>query len=398
MMKWMNPSWFRGKVTIKVTGQAPELFINEALKEAIHLEEIRWSTDGQLVCELSIAEFFRIKPILRRTGCRMTIHKKEGFPFFMVRARRRIGFAIGLALFFIILFVLSSLIWSIEIVGNERLTESEIAEAAKAEGIKLFQWSYKLDDMKNISGRMTSRLAGTNFVGVEKKGTKITIQVVEQTIPKDRTLQSPRHLVAKADAVVTQIVAETGKATVSKHSRVKKGQMLISGLIGAEDNKKAVVASGVVRGKVWYEYNLTVPLIHKMKVYTGEQQTSWFLTFGSRLLKVSGFGQTPYDTHEIINDEERIAWRNWTVPIGRMKQTMLKTATLERKLSLDEAKSVAILQAKANILEKAGIDAIIEDEIVLHEKTDNGKVYMKVLFDVDQSIVDELPLVYMQGD
>jgi similar to stage IV sporulation protein len=41
---------------------------------------------------------------------------------------------------------------------------------------------------------------------------------------------------------------------------------------------------------------------------------------------------------------------------------------------------------------------MIRSENILHEKTDNGKVYMKVLFEVEQSIVKEEPLVYMQGE
>ena len=391
-------NWLKGHVTIQVRGEAPEAFINEALAGGIRLMGLRWSKDRLLYCEVSLSDFFRMKPYLKRTGCRMRVKGRKGLPFMLARAEKRIWFAGGLALFFVILFVLSSLVWKIEVTGNERLSEEQILMAAKQEGIRLFQWSYRLDDMNVISKRLTSALPDTNWVGVEKKGTKISIQIVEQTKPEQLPLLSPRHLVASMDAVVTQIVAENGKAVVNKNSRVKKGQTLISGIIGHEANSKMVVAKGIVRGLTWYEYSIEAPLTQYAKVYTGDKKSSWHLVIGSRMLQVSGFGGGKFDTSETITKEERISWRGFTLPFGRLKKTVMETSTQERVLSNEEAKSAAILQAKADILEKAGLDAIIVDEIVLHEMTENGKVYMKVLFEVDQSIVKELPLVHMQGD
>lgn len=70
----------------------------------------------------------------------------------------------------------------------------------------------------------------------------------------------------------------------------------------------------------------------------------------------------------------------------------------ERELTQEEAKSIGLLQAKAEMTESSGTDARVVSEIVLHEKADNGKVYMKVLFEVEQSIVEEMTLVQMQGD
>jgi similar to stage IV sporulation protein len=81
-----------------------------------------------------------------------------------------------------------------------------------------------------------------------------------------------------------------------------------------------------------------------------------------------------------------------------MKETVMEMRMEKRTLTEAEAKSLGILQAKADLLIKAGSDAVIRDEIVLHEKAENGKVYMKVLFEVEQSIVKEMPLVQMQGE
>jgi hypothetical protein len=59
---------------------------------------------------------------------------------------------------------------------------------------------------------------------------------------------SPRSLVAKKKAMVAKIYVEKGQPEVQVNDYVKKGQVLVSGLIGKEDNKKSIAAVGEVLG------------------------------------------------------------------------------------------------------------------------------------------------------
>ena len=52
--------------------------------------------------------------------------------------------AAGLVLFFIGMYLLSSLIWTIDVKGNDHLSEEQILQAAKQEGLYPFQWSFRL--------------------------------------------------------------------------------------------------------------------------------------------------------------------------------------------------------------------------------------------------------------
>lgn len=390
--------WLKGTVVVETRGGKPEELVNKAMAGGLGLSAIRWTSKGKMQFEVSVGDFFRLRPYLKETSCRVHVTERRGLPFWLVKAEKRIWFSVGIVLFFAIIFMLSSLVWNVEVEGNVKLTDEQVLQAAKQEGLYPMQWSFRLQNADVISKKLVHSLPGTTWVGVEKKGTKVRIQVVEMTLPETPSLQNPRHLVASADGVVTQIIAETGKAVVKKNTRVKKGQTLISGLIGSETNSKAVVAKGTVRGLVWYEFKVEAPLVQQVKVYTGEKKSKWYAVLGSRALQVSGFGKDGFGNSETITHEERISWRNWTLPIGRMKETVMETELQERTLTEEEAKSVGLLQAKADVIEKAGRDAVIVDEIVLHEEADNGKVYMKVLFEVDQSLVTELPLVQMQGD
>jgi len=394
-------TWFhavRGCVTIRIFGDGTERLVGEAAGDGIELLDLRRTSRGELECVVTAGDFFRLRPHLRRTGCRLRIVRKRGLPFLLARIGRRKFFAAGLALFFAGLYLLSSLVWRIEIEGNERLTDERIMAAARAEGLYPFQWSFRLPDTGELARRLQLALPGAAWVGVEKRGTLVTIRVVETTEPEPRELLSPRHLIATEDAVVTRVTATRGRPVVKKNQRVRKGDVLISGIIGGEGNTVTVPAEGTVRGLVWHEYDIVSPLARKAKTYTGERRTVWHAVLGGRSLKVSGFGGPPFAKYESVLLQENAAWRGIVLPVGRIRETQLEVRYEERRLTEREAAAEGLMQARADILRKAGADAQIRAEKILHRKTENGKVYMKVLFEVEQSITDEKPLVRPQGE
>ncbi|MCQ6558326.1 sporulation protein YqfD [Paenibacillus mendelii] len=397
----MNASWLqwvRGIVTIRVQGERLEELVNRALASGLQLWSISRTSEGGLVCNVAVGDFFLLRPLLKETGCRLRIVSRRGMPFWFKKLEKRVFFGVGLILFFIGMYMLSSLIWTIEVKGNDLLSEERILQVAKQEGLYPFQWSFRLTPTEELSKRLAQQLPGAAWVGVEKRGTKITIQVVETTKPAPQPLLSPRHLVASTDAVVTDIQAETGRPVVKRNTRVKMGDVLISGILGDANNTRTVVAKGDVKGLVWHEYNIVSPLERKVKVYTGETRTRWYAVIGGRALKVSGFGKPPYEKFETIRHMEQTTWRTRKLPVGRMKETIWEVREETIPVTPEEAKAAGLLQARADIIAKTGPKTIVRAENILHEKTDNGKVYMKVLFEVEQSIVTERPLVHMQGE
>ncbi|MBD3917958.1 sporulation protein YqfD [Paenibacillus sp. PR3] len=393
---WLH--WMKGIVTVRARGGELESFVNQALQGGLTLWSIRRTSEGQLEFETTVGHFFRLRPYLKRTSCRVHVTGRNGMPFWILKVRRRVFFGVGLLLFFVGLYLLSSLVWNVQISGNIRISDEQILKAAEAEGVHQLQWSFKLQDPAVLSKKIAARLPDASWVGVEKKGTSIVINIVESTKPNEGPLLSPRHLIATDDAVITDIQADTGRPVVKRNMRVKKGDILISGSLGDETNIQTVIAKGKVRGIVWHEYDVVSPLTEKVKVYTGLSTTKWHVVAGGRALQVSGFGKTPYTDYEVVQREEQLSWHGIKLPFGRMKESVLEVRVDERKLTEEEAVTKGIQQAKADLMTKAGADAVIVAEKLLHEKTDNGKVYLKVLLEVEQSIVTEMPIVSTQGE
>ncbi|TVY00536.1 sporulation protein YqfD [Cohnella terricola] len=391
----MRANWVayaRGYVWVKLIGKQSEAFVNAATRERIELWDISFGRAGELTFGVSIPDFFRLRPILRQHGCRTRIISRHGLPFRMARLSRRKTFAAGMLGFVLILFILSSLIWDVRIEGSSAIPEEKILQAAKAEGIYDYQWSFRLGNAATLSQRLAQRLPEAAWVGVEKKGTSIKITVVDSTKPEQKKLEGPRHLVAKTDAVITKIVAENGRPKVERNDRVRKGEILISGILGSETDQKAVVSKGKVMGLVWHEYRIATPLETKTKNLTGESQERKYLIIGNRALQISGYGNSAFDSSEIRTTVQRAQLWQRLLPFGTMKEHELEVVEIEKILTPEQAKEAGLSQARAELLAKCGPESTIKAENILHEQTENGKVMLTVLFEVEQSIEVERPI------
>lgn len=391
----MKGSWIhyiRGFVTVKLASGEADKFLAETISK-VELWDLSYGKDGKLRFRVSVPDFFRLRPMVRRAGGRTRILERHGIPFRMARLSRRKTFAAGMLGFVAALFALSTLIWDVQVEGNDRIPSEQILKAARAEGVYPMQWSPRMKDTSELASRLALRIPGVSWVGVEKRGTKIQITVVEAAKPEDRKLESPKDIVAKTDAVVTRIVAENGRPKVQRNDRVRKGDVLISGIVGEGDRTKAVVSKGEVRGLVWHEYKIASPLTVKSKGFTGSSNERGYLVIGNRALQVSGYGQEPFERSEVLGEIKRLRLGKWTLPFGQMNEVEKEVAYTETKLTEDEAKRAGLEQARAELLAACGPGAVIKGEKLLHEHTENGKVMINVLFEVEQSIAMDRPIV-----
>lgn len=384
----------RGFVRIELRGQKLEKLLNALITGRYVVWDIRRVGEEAVELHIIIRDFFRLRPLLKETGSKLRVRGRYGLPFALDKLSRRKMFIVGIVGFIAAIVLLSQLVWRIDVDGNEKLTRSDILQAAKEQGIYRYQWKFRLPDTDTLSRGMLKKLSGTAWVGVEMQGTRVKIKVVESARPDGLQLMSPRHLVAVKNALVTQILAEKGKPLVKPNTNVSKGDILISGYIGDAANQQTVVAQGNVRGIVWEEATIEIPLVWTHKVYTGETTSRSYFVIGSRGLQVTGYGQQPFAEFETISKLKLLHWRKWSLPVGWLSEKLLESRTEEITLDPEEATKIALEQARAELVAAAGPSSVWRGEkIILHEKSDNGKVYMKVLFEIEQPIAVEQPIV-----
>lgn len=381
--------WMEGHVTITVRGKRFERLINLAVRDGLHIWNIRRQGMEAGQCDILIQDYFRLRPLLRQTGCRCHVVKREGFPFWLVKMRMRAGLAIGALLFFLGMYMLSSFVWSVDVVGTHKLSVSQVSQAAEKIGIKPGAWKVKLKEPQVLQRELLKSLPDASWIGVEINGTKAIISVVEKEQEEKPKPLSPRNLVARKKAVVHSILAEAGKTMVSVNQYVNKGQVLISGIIGNETRQRVVAARGRVEGEVWYVSSVSVPIQQKRYVYTGMTEDNHFLLAGNYALRIWPFQVQPFKRFETVEEKYQFSYKDFLFPLGWKVETRQEMEEQQVRLTKDQAVEIGREFARQDVLGRAGKDASIKEEKVLHVKEENGKVYLSIHFAVIEDIAEE---------
>ncbi|TKI56215.1 sporulation protein YqfD [Brevibacillus antibioticus] len=392
-MRYGIKEWVDGHVTITVRGKRFERMLNMAVRDGIRIWNIRRVGEEVTRCDILIRDYFRLRPLLKETGCRSHVEGRDGLPFWLLRLRRRSGLAIGVALFFIGLYMLSSFVWSVEVSGTKMVDPRRVIQAAEQVGIKEGAWKVKLKEPLVLQKELLSLLPEASWVGIEIQGTKVMLQVVEKEAPVKPLATGPRHLVAKKRAVVHKILPEVGRSQVVSNQLVEKGQVLISGIIGNDARQQAVSARGKVQGEVWYMSNTSVPLKQTVHRLTGEKLQHQYLLVGPYAVYVWPFEKQSFAQAEMAEQRFLPSYAGYASPLGWKTVTYAQTEPVQTEMSVEEATELAEKFAREDILKKAGKDAFIQDEKVLHVTTENGKVYVSIHFSVIEDIAIEQPFV-----
>ncbi len=283
--------WFRGYLLVHLSGYAPERFINLCRNRNILIWEMCKAEDGYQ-CYMTLEGFRQIRPIARKTKTKVRIVSRFGMPFFTRKMTKHKGFLIGICLFSAILYELSLFIWDITLEGNYSYTENIIFGYLKEIHVEPGVRKGKLD-CQAIEASIRKKYPDIGWVSAEIKGTKLNLKIVETNMPVPYdTKTTPCHLVASHDGVVYSIITRQGTPLVKKGTQVKKGDVLVSGVIdiildnSEVINKEPTVADADIVLQTTYHYKKNIPIQYRKRVYTGRQKKVYSITILNHTLNL----------------------------------------------------------------------------------------------------------------
>ncbi|QEK12358.1 sporulation protein YqfD [Crassaminicella thermophila] len=346
-------NFFRGYVVIKIEGLALEKFINFAIAKGIYLWDIVRIDYTTLEAKIGLKGYKELRHIVKRAGCRVKISQKIGYPFFMHKISARKMFIIGFIISIFIIVFATSFIWDIEIIGNQDISKEEIKEHLNTLGLYRGVFKYKLD-ISDIENNMMIELKNLAWVGIQIQGTKAIIEVVEKVDPPKKIPKDiPCDIVAIKKGVIEKIIAKNGDALVQKGDIVKKGQILITGVIQREGlETRYVHALGDVFAKTYYEENDKISLVRIKKVKTGNKVERKIIKIGNNQI-ISSLGEIPYN-NVIIEKRNKsfTGWRNIKIPVEIIIEEYYEA--IEKKEIIDKSTAKKALQERmmVNLVKK----------------------------------------------
>lgn len=368
-------NYFKGYVIIRVEGLTLERLLNLAATYDIYLWDVKRHSNIVLEMKSTTKGFKELKNIVKKVGCRVEIKKKEGLPFFIMKLKERKMLAIGFLLFWVAIFLLTSTIWKIEILGNEQTPREEIISLLKENNISTGKIKYQFEK-ETIKDILIDNYDYFSFISVNIKGTKLTIEIKEQDLPPEKVDKNyPCHIVAKKKGVIVKIVSKNGKSVVEKGQVVSEGEILITGILTNESLIQEILvhSEGEVLALTRYSSVVKEPIIKYEEKYTGKVYKQRGLKIkdkGIRFIK----GEIPFSNYkEFILEKDLINLDKYDIdfPIKIVDYEYREVEIKEVKQNIDFLKKANQIEATKEINKQLSPNVKIQSKNTRHQIDEN---------------------------
>lgn len=267
-MQGILTDFFKGKKTIRVQGFEVQKLLTQCLSRGIALCNIKICSDTEIELQMTKRDFKIFKDITKKKY-KISEINDSGFPFTLIRLWNRKSFIAGIFIFVFLVYYQSLFISEIKIIGCEKIDESIIR--AKLSEAGFYEGCRKSEDIDKVKAYIYSNVNNIGWIGINFKGNEAVVEIVESEVPPEIVnINTPCDIRAVKSGYIYKMVTKYGVAVVQEGAFVKKGDVLISGMITKpeeaqgeqSENKeneelpdiKYIHSLGEVYGRIIYRY------------------------------------------------------------------------------------------------------------------------------------------------
>ncbi|HJB01407.1 MAG TPA: sporulation protein YqfD [Candidatus Mediterraneibacter merdavium] len=347
--------WLKGYVKLRIEGYSPERFLNLCSFHQIYIWGLAPVGNGYEMY-MSVSDFRKLRPFVRKTHTRVVLYRRCGFPFFLARHRKRKLFFVGLFLCAALLKGYSLFIWDIHFEGNEKWPDETLAEFLKEEGVAPCMLKSKVD-CPGIVKAVRKEYNDIVWVSASIDGSRLKVQIKEnedtfraEDISSDKdtgvSAEKPTDLVASADGVITKIVTRSGVPQVHVGDTVKKGDLLVLGRVEVVNDSQEVIgyqyhaSDADIFADTQIEYSDSISLSYQEKVYDGKKKFRPFIRLWDKTLSV-GTVRNKYKNSDIFTSETQMKiGENFYLPFSYGMKTAKSYSFVDKTYTEEEARQI----------------------------------------------------------
>lgn len=365
-----------------VRGKNPSYFVKKLIRNRINIYDLveKRKYIYVVVDEEGLEKVGKIK-----TSYKIDIVNRYGLAKIEYLFKKYLVFFICLCIGVIINIILSRVIFDVEVIHSNPYIREIVYNDLEKYGIRKYNFKVSfLEKEKIVSKILEEEDNDIEWLEIEEVGTKYVVRVEQRKKNKDSSECIRRNVVAKKDAMILSIEAEEGEIVKKKLDYVKKGDVLISGIIhNKEDIVKQKCAIGKVYGEVWYKVFLEMPIKYREENVTGKVKRQLELEFlGNKYTLFSKFKTYKRESFSLVD--------LMILPIRINFSSYLETNVIEKNYTLDNVVDDALVIATTKLNNKIGSDSEIVGKKVLKKYQKNSKIIVEVFFKVKEDITDYL--------
>ena len=286
------------------------------------------------------------------------------------------------AIFILLLIANSAFIWKITIKGNYSYTAEQMIDYVHKKGVKEGILKESIDT-EGLEKSIRKNFGDISWVCVEVKGTNLIIHIKENYITEISVKEDkPYDLVAECDCTIVSALVRRGKLNVNPKEKVKKGQVLITGVVDVTDESGQLLfneycnADGEIIGQIKENYEEKLNIKYQDK--KTEKSTKIIVPsfFEYKWIKNKG------KNRELTCEETKMKFfGDYYLPISMQKYTIKKYKITEKNYSKEQAEK--ILNNKFNnkmfVMEQKGYK-IIQKNVKIRKTMDSYALCGKITY------------------
>ena len=381
----------RGVISFEAIAPEPEIFINNLKASSVSVTNLRCK-GNKLAGEAYWSDLEDIRHIAEADGVQMSISKKRGGVFTVRKYRLRAGLAVGFFLAVILVAYLSNVVMSIEVFGNETITDKQVESLLNDCGIHIGAFIPSVD-LREAERIIVSESEEISWIGIRSSGCMIEAEITEADKPPEMIpTRTPCNVVSAKDAEIVAIHdIYMGMLIPMLHDGVKKGDLLISGTV--EDGKGGVYyahAMGKIIGRYDEKVTFFQPYSEEKLQYTEKITRKTLNFFG---LKIPLYvGRNNFEQYEYDEKVSFLKIFNIQLPVGIMySEYKLYDTEIEE---IPQEKAVQLLEEKISLCEKNFYSeedmTIIGREVFFSETEEGMTAVVKYTLEGDIGVTKEI--------
>ena len=375
----------RGYVVIRTDDKNAEKVLNILRRRNIAVWDVEKKGKG-IKFKISYEDYIKnsnlineiVNPVIKR-GAMLKLNK--------VKFRK--GFSIGLLILIISLYLLTSMIWDVEVVGTNQTNTNEILGLLEENKIKIPV------SISRIETKQLETLIYNNFeykfVDVFVEGSKLIIFVRErEPEPAEIKSNEPSSIISVKNAIINKVIAKSGQPVVKEGDVVYEGQTLIMGIVKNKNSDEfmMVPSDGIIYGKTYYNFEMKEEKIRSVNVSTNKSKFVYYLKINGNSIKIIG-DKDPYERYDYRESVIKVPFVSNITDISFLKGVYYEEEIKEIEIDKQTAQNKMKVAMYDELLERCDDDSkILKSNINFSE--DDEFYYLIAQIEVIEDIGEKI--------
>lgn len=370
-------------IKIKVTGININNYIKRIIKNKINIINITTISHKECHIILKYKEYIKLKKI--KTTYKIEIINKYGRLKIKEKFKKNQILIIFIILSILMLYILSNIMFSIKIIHSDSEIRKLVKEELINNGIKKYRFKKKYNKLEKIEEKiLENNKDKLEWIEIEEKGTKYIVRIEERKTTKKENKTQNQNIVASKDAIINKVEAITGEITKNKNQYVKKGEIVISGIIKHADNEETIKqAKGKVYGEVWYSIKVEYPYVYQEELLTGKAKKVYVLNIMNKNIQI--FNKNKYKN---FNKKDKVIIENKLLGLKLLKQKQYELKVIDEVYTEEEVIKKAVDYSKNKLLKENKRIKKIKDTKIINQEELDSKIELNIFVSAIEDITE----------